>query len=198
MASSVVIVRHGATEWSKSGQHTSATDLPLLPEGEDGARALAVPLAAGSYDLVLTSPLQRARRTAELAGFADAEVCPDLVEWGYGSAEGRTTAQLREEVPGWSLWTHPTAGAETPAEVGARCDRVLARLDAVDGVALVFAHGHVLRVLTARWLGLAPQDGRLFRLDTSTISELGHERDARVLLRWNNPGATLEQPRSDA
>lgn len=185
MAESAVIVRHGATEWSVSGQHTSDTDLPLLPEGEETARSLAPRLADGDYALVLTSPLRRARHTAELAGFPDAEVCDDLTEWRYGTAEGRTTPELREEVPGWSLWTHATEGAETGDEVGARCDRVIERIRAADGPVLVFAHGHVLRVLTARWLGLEPTEGRLFRLETATISELGHERETPVLLRWN-------------
>lgn len=186
MASSAVIVRHGATEWSVSGQHTSDTDLPLLPEGEDAARSLAPRLAGADFAEVLTSPLKRARHTAELAGFPDAELLDDLVEWRYGTAEGRTTAEIRETVPDWSLWTHPTEGAETAAEVAARCDRVVERIRAASGPVLVFAHGHVLRVLTARWLGLPPEEGRLFRLETATVSELGHERETPVLLRWNS------------
>ncbi|HWI44258.1 MAG TPA: histidine phosphatase family protein [Nocardioides sp.] len=183
--SAAYLARHGATEWSVAGRHTSTTDLPLLPEGEEAARALAGRLAGTSFAEVLTSPLQRARRTAQLAGFPDAEVCEDLVEWRYGDAEGRTTTQLREHVPDWTVWTHGCPGGETADEVGARCDRVAERVRAASGPVLLFAHGHVLRVLTARWLGLPPTDGRLFRLDTATLSELGYERETPVLLRWN-------------
>ncbi|WP_028657318.1 histidine phosphatase family protein [Nocardioides sp. J54] len=186
MADTVTLVRHGATEWSLSGRHTSATDLPLLPEGERGAKEVAARLAASAFAEVLTSPRQRARRTAELAGFPDAEVVPDLVEWSYGDYEGRTTAEIREDVPGWSIWTHPAPGGETANEVAARCDRVVERVRAASGPVLVFAHGHVLRALTARWLGLPASEGRLFRLDTSTVSVLGHERETPVLLRWNS------------
>lgn len=185
MADSVTLVRHGATEWSVSGQHTSTTDLPLLPEGEAAARTVAERLAGTTFAEVLTSPLRRARHTAELAGYPDAEVCPDLVEWAYGDYEGRTTPQIREQDPGWTVWTHPSPGGESAAEVAARCDRVVERVRAASGPVLVFAHGHVLRVLTARWLGLAPTEGRLFRLDTATVSVLGHERDTPALLRWN-------------
>lgn len=185
MADSAILVRHGATEWSVSGQHTSATDLPLLPAGEQGGRDVAARLGAADFAEVLTSPLRRARHTAELAGFPDAEVCDDLFEWRYGDYEGRTTASIREQVPGWTLWTHGAPGGETAEQVAERCDRVVARIRAASGPVLVFAHGHVLRVLTARWLGLGPAEGRLFRLDTSTVSELGHERETPVLLRWN-------------
>lgn len=185
MADTATLVRHGATAWSISGQHTSSTDLPLLPEGEQGGREVAARLAGTHFAEVLTSPLRRARHTAELAGFADAEVCGDLVEWGYGDYEGRTTAAIREEVPGWTLWTHGAPGGESAADVAARCDRVVARIRAASGPVLVFAHGHVLRVLTARWLGLGPAEGRLFRLDTSTVSVVGVERETPVLLRWN-------------
>ena len=185
MADTVTLVRHGATEWSVSGQHTSTTDLPLLAEGEQGAHDVAARLDPSSYAEVLTSPLRRARHTAELAGFPDAEVCDDLVEWDYGDYEGRTTLSIREQVPGWTLWTHGAPAGETADEVAARCDRVIARVRAASGPVLVFAHGHVLRVLTARWLGLPPSEGRLFRLDTSTVSVLGHERETPALLRWN-------------
>lgn len=185
MADSVTLVRHGATEWSVSGQHTSTTDLPLLPEGEAAAREVAGRLAGSTFAEVLTSPLRRARHTAELAGYPDAEVCPDLTEWAYGDYEGRTTAQIREHDPGWTIWSHPTPGGESAEQVAARCDRVVERVRAASGPVLVFAHGHVLRVLTARWLGLAPTEGRLFRLDTSTVSVLGHERETAALLRWN-------------
>jgi broad specificity phosphatase PhoE len=172
MADSAFLARHGATEWSVSGRHTSRTDLPLLPEGEEVARGLAARLAGVAF--------------AELAGFPDAEVCDDLSEWGYGDYEGRTTAEIREQVPGWTVWTHPSPNGESAAAVAARCDRVVTRIRAAAGPVLVVAHGHVLRALAARWLGLPVADGRLFRLDTATLSELGHERETPVLLRWNS------------
>ncbi len=180
------LVRHGPTEWSENGRHTSTTDLPLLPHGEELARGLAPRLAETPFAQVLTSPRRRARRTAELAGFADAEVDDDLVEWGYGDYEGITTPEIRETVPGWTVWTGPTPGGESAADVGARLDRVVQRARAASGPTLVFAHGHSLRVLTARWLGLPVEDGRLFRLDTATVSVLGHERESPVVLRWNS------------
>ncbi|KAA1418774.1 histidine phosphatase family protein [Nocardioides humilatus] len=179
------LVRHGATEWSTSGRHTSVTDLPLLPEGEEAAVGLAARLAGVDFELVLTSPRRRARRTAELAGFPDAEVTDDLAEWAYGDYEGLTTAQIRTSVPGWTVWSDPSPGGETGADVAARCDRVVARARAAGGRTLAFAHGHSLRVLAARWLGLPPEDGRLLRLDTATVSVLGFERETAVVLRWN-------------
>jgi len=179
------LVRHGPTEWSEAGRHTSTTDLPLLPAGEKAAKALAERLARVEFDQVLTSPRLRARRTAELAGHPEAEVDDDLVEWGYGDYEGVTTAEIRETVPGWTVWTHPSPGGEAAAEIGARLDRIVARAGAVEGRTLVFAHGHSLRVLAARWLGLEVAAGRLLRLDTATISVLGHERETPVVLRWN-------------
>lgn len=185
MAESATIVRHGATEWSVSGQHTSTTDLPLLPAGEQGARDVATRLAGESFAEVLTSPLRRARHTAELVGYPAAEPCDDLIEWRYGDYEGRTTAEIRESIPGWTLWTHGAPGGERAEEVAARCDRVIERIRQAPAPVLLFAHGHVLRVLTARWLGLEPNEGRLFRLDTSTVSVLGHERETPALLRWN-------------
>nr|WP_218849194.1 histidine phosphatase family protein [Nocardioides perillae] len=178
------LVRHGQTEWSRDGRHTSVTDLPLLPEGEEVARSLA-PRLDRRFAQVLTSPRQRARRTAELAGHPGAEVDDDLVEWGYGDYEGVTTAEIRESVPGWSVWTHAVPGGEDATAVGARLDRVVARARAADGDTLVFAHGHSLRALAARWLGLPVSEGRLLRLDTATVSVLGHERDTPVVLRWN-------------
>ena len=182
------LVRHGATEWSEAGKHTSVTDLPLTPQGEDVARGLRDRLAAELPDpaLVLTSPRQRARRTAELAGFPGAEVDDDLVEWAYGEVEGVTTAEFRERVPGWTVWSHETPGGETAAQVGARLDRVVARARAADGPTLVFGHGHALRVLTARWLDLAPAGGRHFVLGTATVSVLGWERDTPAVHRWNS------------
>lgn len=180
------LVRHGPTEWSRAGRHTSVTDLPLLAESEDDARGLAPRLAGVEPALVLTSPRRRARDTAALAGFPDAEVDPDLAEWHYGDYEGLTTAQIRETVPGWTVWTHPCPGGETPAQVTARLDRVVAEARERDGVVLAFAHGHSLRALAARWLGLPVSEGRLLRLDTATISVLGHERETPVVLRWNS------------
>ncbi|WP_309647727.1 histidine phosphatase family protein [Nocardioides sp.] len=184
------LVRHGPTEWSENGRHTSVTDLPLLPHGEELARELAPRLTGASsatpFAQVLTSPRRRARRTAALAGFAHAEVDDDLVEWAYGDYEGITTPQIRESVPGWTVWTGGCPGGESPDEVGARLDRVVGRARRASGATLVFAHGHSLRVLTARWLGLPVQDGRLFRLDTATVSVLGYERESPVVLRWNS------------
>lgn len=186
MADELWLVRHGQTEWSRDGRHTSVTDLPLLPEGEEVARGLPAKLDGVAFAQVLTSPRRRARRTAELAGYGDAEVDEDLVEWAYGDYEGITTAAIRETVPDWSIWTHPAPGGETPEEVAARLDRVVARARAVDGATLAFAHGHALRALAARWLGLPVTEGRLFRLDTATASVLGEERGQPVVLRWNS------------
>jgi probable phosphoglycerate mutase len=186
MGDELYLVRHGQTEWSRDHRHTSVTDLPLLPEGEEVARGLPGKLAGVEFVRVLTSPRQRARRTAELAGYADAEVDEDLVEWAYGDYEGITTEQIREQVPGWSIWTHPAPGGETAAQVTERLDRVVAQARSAGGATLVFAHGHSLRALAARWLGLPVSEGRLFRLDTAALSVLGEERDQPVLLRWNS------------
>jgi broad specificity phosphatase PhoE len=182
----VWLVRHGATEWSEAGRHTSVTDAVLLPEGEDAARRLAPRLAGHEFALVLTSPRERARRTAELAGFPGAEVSEDLVEWDYGQYEGATTEEIRASVPGWTVWTHPSPGGESADQVGARLDRVVDRALGATGDVLVFGHGHSLRVLAARWLGLPVADGRLFVLGTATVSVLGREHDDRVVLRWNS------------
>ena len=182
----VWLVRHGATDWSRSGRHTGTTDLPLLPDGEDDARALRPRLSGAGFALVLTSPLQRARRTAELAGFPDAETDADLIEWEYGEYEGITTAEIRESVPGWTVWTHPTPGGETLEQVGRRLDRLITRVRAVDGDVLLVGHGHSLRALAARWVGLPAADGRLLALDTGTISVLGYERETAVVERWNS------------
>ena len=180
------LVRHGATEWSIDGRHTGTTDLPLLPEGEATARALAPRLAGIDFGLVLTSPRQRARRTAELAGFPDAVVDADLGEWNYGEYEGVTTDVIRETNPGWTVWTGVTPGGETCDQVGTRLDRVIARVRSTDGQVLIFGHGHALRALAARWLGLSATEGRLLRLDTATVSLLGFEREQPVVLRWNS------------
>jgi len=179
------LVRHGQTEWSLAGRHTSTTDLPLLPEGEEAAARLATRLAR-PFALVLTSPRQRARRTAELTGHPGAEVDPDLAEWDYGDHEGVTSDEIRERVPDWTVWTHPSPGGETPEEVAARLDRVVARARSVSGDTLVFSHGHALRALAARWLGLPVSEGRLLHLDTATLSVLAHEREDPVVLTWNS------------
>jgi broad specificity phosphatase PhoE len=179
------LVRHGETEWSRDHRHTSTTDLPLTEVGTKVAHSLAQRLAGERFDLVLTSPRRRARTTAELAGFPEAEVDEDLVEWDYGDYEGITTVEIRETVPGWTVWTHPTPGGETAAEVAERLDRVVARLRGGRRT-LVFGHGHALRALTARWLGQPVLEGRHFVLDTATVSVLGHERDVPAVLRWNS------------
>jgi broad specificity phosphatase PhoE len=180
------LVRHGETEWSRDGKHTSTTDLDLTESGVEVARTLRDRLAGTSFDLVLTSPRHRARRTAELAGYGDAKVDPDLVEWDYGDYEGVTTAEIRETVPGWTVWTHPTPGGETATDVTERLDRVVARARAHGGRVLVFGHGHALRALTARWIEQPVAEGRFFKLDTATVSALGYERDFPVVLRWNS------------
>lgn len=179
------LVRHGETEWSASGQHTSTTDLPLTAGGEATARTLAPVLARTDFAQVLTSPRRRASDTAELAGFGDAEVDADLVEWGYGEYEGLTTPEIRETVPGWSVWTHRCPGGESATQVAERLDRVVQRARSTAGATLVFAHGHSLRALTARWLDLPVALGRHFDLGTATLSVLGDDRGTPVVQRWN-------------
>ncbi|MCW2820426.1 MAG: Phosphoglycerate mutase [Marmoricola sp.] len=179
------VIRHGETEWSRDGLHTSHTELELTPEGEDVARRLAQRLEGVEFDRVLSSPRARARRTAELAGFTDVEVDDDLTEWDYGDYEGLTTARIRESVPGWTIWSHPVPGGESAEEVSHRMDRVVARVRDHGGRVLVFSHGHASRVLAARWLDLPAQEGRLFKLDTATISVLGYERESPAVARWN-------------
>lgn len=179
------LVRHGETEWSRDGRHTSVTDLPLTQEGERVARGLAPRLADEAFARVVSSPRDRALRTAALAGFEDPERDEDLAEWAYGDYEGVTTEEIRETDPGWTVWTHATPGGETAAEVGERLDRVVARARETDGDTLAFGHGHALRVLAARWLGLEPTEGRIFALDTATVSVLDVEREHPVVLRWN-------------
>ncbi len=179
------LVRHGRTEWSRDGKHTSTTDVPLLPEGEEVARELESRLAGTDFVEVLTSPRQRARRTAELAGFPDAVVDADLVEWGYGDYEGITTDEIRVHDPGWTVWTHLTPGGETEAQVTTRLDRVVERAHAADGRTLAFGHGHALRALASRWLGQPASSGRHLQLDTATLSVLAYERESPVLRRWN-------------
>jgi broad specificity phosphatase PhoE len=181
----VWLVRHGETEWSRDHRHTSRTDLPLTDHGTHQARQLPGKLAGVRFDLVLSSPRQRARRTAELAGFADPVVEDDLVEWDYGDYEGIPTVEIRRSVPGWTVWSHPTPGGETPDRVARRLDRVVDRLRSETGRCLVFGHGHALRALTARWLDLDVRQGRSFVLETAAVSVLGWERENPVVLRWN-------------
>jgi broad specificity phosphatase PhoE len=180
------LVRHGETEWSRDGRHTSRTDLDLTEKGVEVACTLKDRLAGTSFDLVLCSPMRRARRTAELAGFGDLEVDADLVEWGYGDYEGITTAEIRETSPDWTIWTRPTPGGETAEQVTERLDRVVDRVRDVGGRVLAFGHGHALRALTARWIEQPVAEGRFFKLDTATVSTLGYERDFPVVLRWNS------------
>jgi broad specificity phosphatase PhoE len=175
------IIRHGETEWSASGRHTSRTEVTLTPAGEEAARGLALRLAQTPFDLVLTSPRARARRTAELAGFPDAVVDEDLVEWDYGQYEGITTAEIREQVPGWTVWTDPCPGGEDAAEIGARLDRVVALVRSNGGRVLTFGHGHASRVLGCRWLGQPVDAGRLLQLNTATV----YEHESPAVARWN-------------
>jgi broad specificity phosphatase PhoE len=185
-AHEVVLVRHGETEWSRAGKHTGRTDVPLTEQGRRQAEAVGAALRDRDFALVLTSPLGRALETCRLAGFGErAQPRDELMEWDYGAYEGRTTAEVREERPGWTLWRDGVPGGETIEQVGERVDRVLDEIRALDGEALLFAHGHVLRVLTARWLELEPDAGRLFALDPATLSMLGYERETPVIQLWN-------------
>jgi broad specificity phosphatase PhoE len=185
------LARHGETEWSLSGQHTGITDIPLTENGREQAKLVGERLAGRQFAAVLTSPMTRARETARLAGYGDqAEIDDRLMEWNYGEYEGRTTADIRKEVPGWTVWTHPTPGGESAAEVGARADAVIERVRSINGNVIIFSHGHFLRVLGTRWIGLPPEDGARFALSTGTFSVLGYERDTPVFRSWNE-GAHL-------
>jgi broad specificity phosphatase PhoE len=184
----IVLARHGETEWSRDRRHTGRTDIPLTENGRRQARVLRDALGGRTFARVLSSPLSRALETCREAGLGDqAELTDDLYEWDYGDYEGITTAEIRGHRPGWNLWRDGCPGGETAADVGRRADRVLDSLAGLDGDVAAFAHGHVLRVLTARWLGLAPEAGALFKLDTGTLSVLGYERETRVITRWNVP-----------
>jgi probable phosphoglycerate mutase len=195
VALSLVLVRHGETAWSATGRHTGATDVELTAVGRARSAWLRDALAPRSFSLVLTSPRRRATETAAIAGFAGGvEVDPDLVEWAYGSYEGRTTVEIRAERPGWTLWRDGVPSGESLAAVAARADRVLARVEAVDGDVLCFSHGHLLRVLAARWLGFSGDAGRLLALGPSSISVLGHEREQRVITSWNDEGPRSTPP----
>ena len=206
----IVLARHGETEWSRDLKHTSHTDLPMTEHGREEAERLRPAFAGRTFESVLSSPMQRALETCRAAGLGDqVETTEDLLEWDYGEYEGITTAEIRQERPDWYLWRDGCPGGETAADVGRRVDRVIAELSAPTaagrflhgragrfahaGAAAIFAHGHLLRVLTARWLGLGPESGALFKLDTGTISTLGYERDTRVITGWNSPVRGSEQ-----
>jgi probable phosphoglycerate mutase len=186
---SVYLARHGETAWTVSKQHTGLTDIPLTPRGEENARRLGERLKGQTFAHVFTSPLQRARRTCELAGFgAVAVVDPDLVEWNYGAFDGQTTEEIRKERPDWQLFRDGCPGGESLAQIGARADRVVAKLRALEGDVLVFSSGHILRVVAARWSGLEPSAGRCFYLSTAALSILGYEHDNTepVIRLWND------------
>jgi broad specificity phosphatase PhoE len=184
----IVLARHGETEWSRDGRHTGRTDIPLTGNGRRQAQLLGEALAEWSFRRVLSSPLERALETCRLAGTGDSvETTDDLLEWDYGEYEGITTPEIRERRPDWYLWRDGCPGGEQPEDVGRRADRVIAEVAATDGDVVLFAHGHVLRVIAARWLGLGPEAGALLALSTATISVLGYERETRVVRRWNAP-----------
>jgi broad specificity phosphatase PhoE len=185
----VYLARHGATAWARDGRHTGRTDVPLLPEGEQEARSLAPRLAGLDFGLVLQSPLVRARNTCALAGFAArAQDDPALMEWDYGDYEGLTTSQIRARLPGWYLFRDGCPDGESPEQVGERADRIIARVRAARGDGLIFSHGHILRVLAARWLGLPANHARFFAFSTAALSILGyeHNQDEPVLSLWND------------
>ncbi len=183
-----MLVRHAETEWSLNGRHTGRTDIPLTEHGRAVAGALRERLRAWSFDLVLVSPSVRARETCELCGLgADAQVRPDLLEWDYGDYEGMTSPEIRAQRPDWILWRDGCPGGESPADIGARADRVIGEI-AADGHVAVFSHGHMLRVLGARWIALGPDSGGRLGLSTAAICVLGHERQTAVIARWNDTG----------
>jgi len=177
-------VRHGETEWSRSGRHTGRTDVPLTEAGRRETARIGAQLRERRFALVLTSPLERASETARLAGFPQAERCDALMEWDYGAYEGVTTPEIRRHVPGWTVFRHGAPGGESAEDVGRRADAVIERVLEAGGDVLLFAHGHVLRVLTARWLELPAREGRRFALPTARSGVLGFERETRVILRW--------------
>jgi broad specificity phosphatase PhoE len=181
------LIRHGETEWSLSGKHTGVSDVPLTEHGREAARLLARELVATNFQLVLTSPLRRARETCELAGLGEpAQIDPDLMEWNYGDYEGLTSEQIHADRPGWTIFNDGGGrGGETPEQIGIRVDRVIARVRVLKGDAALFAHGHVLRVFAARWLGLAPSAGAHFLLDTATVCVLDTDRGVAAVKRWN-------------
>jgi probable phosphoglycerate mutase len=182
----ILLVRHGETEWSANGRHTSRTDLALIEQGRERAMALRSLFGGRRFSVVLCSPLLRARETCELAGLGElAVLTDDLKEWDYGEYEGLTTPQIREGNPGWSLWRDGCPGGEQPEQVGVRADAVIKRLRATEEDAIAFAHGHILRVLTARWIGMEPAAGARFALAAGAVCVLGFERETEVVARWN-------------
>jgi probable phosphoglycerate mutase len=184
----VFLIRHGETAWSLSGQHTGVTDIPLTENGRRAAKRLEPVFSNVELDLVLSSPLQRARRTCELAGLGDRmQVDPDLMEWNYGEYEGLTAEQIHKKAPDWMIFSDGCPGGESPEDVGARVDRAIGKVRAIAGRVALFAHGHVLRVFAARWIGLPPAHARHFLLDTSTLSILGYYRGTPAVKRWNAP-----------
>lgn len=194
----LVLVRHGETEWSRDGKHTGRTDVPLTEVGRSQAELLGSTLKGRQFTRVLSSPRSRAVETARLAGYGDLEEREELAEWDYGDYEGLTTPEIREDRPGWTLWRDGVPGGETAGEVGARVDLLLDELYESGGAVLVFAHGHLLRVVAARWIGLGPEAGRHFGLDTATLSVLGYERETPVIRMWNAPAASTASSSSDA
>ncbi|MBA3261467.1 MAG: histidine phosphatase family protein [Thermoleophilaceae bacterium] len=191
----IVLARHGETEWSRDGRHTGRTDIPLTENGHREALLLREALREWSFERVLSSPLERALETCRIAGLGDrVETTEDLLEWDYGEYEGITTAEIRQSRPDWKLWRDGCPGGESAADVGRRVDRVLADLEGLHGDVALFAHGHVLRITAARWVGLAPDDGALLALGTATTSVLGYERETRVVRRWNAPVPGAETP----
>jgi broad specificity phosphatase PhoE len=192
---SVFAIRHGETEWSLNGRHTGTTDLPLTDNGRRLADSLRPALAREKFALVLVSPLRRARETCERSGLADGAIIEaDLAEWNYGKYEGLTPKQIHEVAPGWLIFRDGCPGGEAPGEVGARVDRVIARARAVEGDVALFAHGHLLRVLVARWLELPASAGQHFLLDTGTLSVLGYYRGIPALKTWNAPLGGYDAP----
>jgi len=193
------LIRHGETAWSLSGQHTGRTDIPLTAAGERHAAEIGRYLGGRSFALVLTSPLQRARETCRLAGYGGvAQFDPDLCEWDYGAYEGRTSAQIQEKAPGWTIWTSPVPQGETIGQVAVRASRVIERACQASGDVALFAHGHLLRVLTACWLGQPPGAGKFYALGTASISVLGYERETRVISQWNLPARSILEWRGHA
>lgn len=183
----IVLVRHGETAWSRSGQHTGRTDIPLLEDGQRMGRALEAPLRRWSFAAVWTSPLRRASETCALSNHGViAREHPDLMEWDYGDYEGKTSKEIRSEAPDWSIWKHGPLNGETVEQLGARVDRVIEEVRQVHGNVLIFSHGHLLRVFGARWLGLPPSEGRLFALSTASISVLGWDGSQPQLVSWND------------
>ncbi len=186
MPAEIWLIRHGETEWSRSGAHTGRTDIPLNEAGRAQAQATGRYLRGRRFDLALTSPLSRALETCRLAGYGEvAQVDSDLREWDYGDYEGRTTSDIRRDRPGWSLWRDGVPNGETVEQVAARARRVIERVAHIEGDVALFAHGHLLRILAAVWLDLGPVAGRLFALGTASVSTLGYERETRVITRWN-------------